>query len=85
MSRLASSRGSSTPAAFLEGSDPRGAPPPRRSGSVAQKRYLRRPCWVSPLGAIVISCILMLILWGRYDFKTKVSARTPAARSTALG
>jgi hypothetical protein len=36
------------------------------------------------LGAIVISCILMLILWSRYEFKTKVAAAPPAPRAITL-
>jgi hypothetical protein len=36
------------------------------------------------LGAIVISCILMLILLGRYEFKTKVSALPPAVAASAI-
>jgi hypothetical protein len=36
------------------------------------------------LGAIVISVILMIVLWSRYDFKTKVSAVPPAPRAVAL-
>jgi hypothetical protein len=36
------------------------------------------------LGAIVISCILMIVLWSRYEFKTKVSARPMTTRAVAL-
>jgi hypothetical protein len=36
------------------------------------------------LGAIVISSILMLMLWSRYEFKTKVSALPQAPRAVAL-
>jgi hypothetical protein len=36
------------------------------------------------LGAIVISVILMIVLFGRYEFKTKVSALPSAPRAVAL-
>jgi len=35
------------------------------------------------LGAMILGCILLVILLGRYEFKTKVSARMPA-NSTAI-
>ena len=35
------------------------------------------------LGAMVLACLLLLLVWWRYDFKTKVSALPPPA-STAL-
>jgi hypothetical protein len=36
------------------------------------------------LGAIVLSVILMLVLWGRYEFKTKVTALTSPPQAVAL-
>jgi hypothetical protein len=36
------------------------------------------------LGAIVISCILMLIMLGRYNFSTKVSAIAPPPAATSI-
>jgi hypothetical protein len=36
------------------------------------------------LGAIVISVILMIVLWSRYDFKTKISAVTSGPPAVAL-
>ncbi len=36
------------------------------------------------LGAILISCILMIVIFGRYDFSTKVSAIAPAAAAAAI-
>ena len=83
MSRLASSRGSSTPATSSRSSTPAAG---RRPGVLVQSP--KSDIYVVLLGisagAILISCILMLILWGRYDFKTKVSAIKPAATQTAL-
>jgi hypothetical protein len=36
------------------------------------------------LGAIVISTILMIVLFGRYNFSTKISSRAPVAAATAI-
>jgi hypothetical protein len=36
------------------------------------------------LAAIVISCILMLVIFTKYNFSTKVSAITPPAAATAI-
>jgi hypothetical protein len=36
------------------------------------------------LAAIVISCIFMAMLFGRYGFKTSVSATAPPVPQTAL-
>jgi hypothetical protein len=37
------------------------------------------------LGAMVLGCLLLIIVWGRYEFKTKISALTPTpARAIAL-
>jgi hypothetical protein len=36
------------------------------------------------LGAIFIATILMIVLFSRYSFSTKVTATAPAARSTML-
>jgi hypothetical protein len=36
------------------------------------------------LGAIVISCILMIIMLARYNFNTKVSAIAPPAAAVAI-
>jgi len=33
------------------------------------------------LGAMILGCLLMVLILKRYDFKTKVSALTPAAPS----
>jgi len=36
------------------------------------------------LGAIVLSCILMAMLFGRYGFSTKVSSTTTPSRTVSL-
>jgi hypothetical protein len=82
LSRLNPSRGSSAPAA----ASTRSAPAARRPGVLVQspKSDIYVVLLGVALGAIVISCILMLILWGRYEFKTKVAAQTPAPSAVAL-
>ena len=81
MSRLASSRGSS-PAP----SSTRATPAARRPGVLVQspKSDIYVVLLGVALGAIVISVILMIVLWSRYDFKTKVSAVTSAPTAVAL-
>jgi hypothetical protein len=80
LSRLNPSRGSSAPAAS------RATPAARRPGVLVQspKSDIYVVLLGVSLGAIVISCILMLILWSRYEFKTKVSALPPAPRVITL-
>jgi hypothetical protein len=82
MSRLASSRGSSAPAASSRSS----AAAPRRPGVLVQspKSDIYVVLLGISVGAIVISCILMLVLFGRYDFKTRVSSLPPAASAAAI-
>jgi len=36
------------------------------------------------LGAMILGCILLLMILMRYDFKTKVSALTPPARTVLV-
>jgi hypothetical protein len=36
------------------------------------------------LGAILVSCIIMIVVFYRYGFSTKVSAIAPAAAATAI-
>ena len=36
------------------------------------------------LGAIVISCILMIVLFNKYGFSTKAAALQPARAATAV-
>lgn len=81
MSRLNPSRGSSAPAAAS-----RSAPAARRPGVLVQspKSDIYVVLLGVALGAIVLSCILMIILWSRYEFKTKVAAAQPAPRAIAL-
>jgi hypothetical protein len=82
LSRLASSRGSSPAAA----SSARSAPAARRPGVLVQspKSDIYVALLGVSLGAIVISVILMLVLWSRYEFKTKVSAASPVPQAVAL-
>ena len=81
MSRLNLSRGSSTPAAAS-----RPTPAARRPGVLVQspKSDIYVVLLGVSLGAIVISCILMIVLWSRYEFKTKVASATPTARAITL-
>ena len=82
MSRLNPSRGSS-PAPSSARSAPAAA---RRPGVLVQspKSDIYVALLGVALGAIVISVILMIVLWSRYDFKTKVSAVPPAPRAVTL-
>ena len=81
MSRLPSHRGSS--AAPTAG---RSAPAARPRGVLVQspKSDIYVVLLGVSLGAIVISTILMIVLFSRYSFKTKVTALPPAASSTML-
>ena len=75
MSRLPSSRGSSTTRAA--------ATPARRPGGVlvqSPKSDIFVALLGVSLGAIVVSCLLLLILFSNYGFSTKVSSvSTPPA------
>ena len=81
MSRLPSSRGSSAPA-----SAGRSAAAARPRGVLVQSP--KSDIYVVLLGvslsAIVIATILMIVLFSRYSFSTKVSAVPPAASATML-
>jgi hypothetical protein len=82
LSRLNPSRGSSAAP-----SSTRSAPAAaRRPGVLVQspKSDIYVTLLGVALGAIMISVILMIILWSRYEFKTKVSAVTQAPRAVAL-
>ena len=82
MSRLPSSRGSSAAASSSRSS----AAAPRRPGVLVQspKSDIYVVLLGISLGAIVISCILMIIMLGRYNFSTKVSAIAPPAAAVAI-
>jgi hypothetical protein len=83
LSRLNPGRGSSPPT-----SSPRSAPTTAGRGPRVLVQSPKSDIYVAllgvALGAIVISVILMIVLWSRYDFKTKVSAASPAPRAVAL-
>jgi hypothetical protein len=83
LSRLNPSRGSSAAPSSSTRSAPAG---PRRPGVLVQapKSDIYVALLGVALGAIMLSVILMIILWSRYDFKTKVSAIQPAPRAVAL-
>lgn len=36
------------------------------------------------LGAMIIACILLVLVWKRYDFKTKAALAPPAATAAQL-
>ncbi len=80
MSRLPSSRGSSAAASS------RSAPAARRPGVLVQspKSDIYVALLGVALGAILIGCLLMAILFGRYGFSTKVSAATSPAHYGAI-
>jgi hypothetical protein len=82
LSRLASSRGSSAPAASSRSA----APAARRPGVLVQspKSDIYVVLLGISVGAIVISCILMLILFSRYEFKTKAASLSPPVSATAI-
>ncbi len=82
MSRLPSSRGSSAAASSGRSS----AAAPRRPGVLVQspKSDIYVVLLGISLGAIVISCILMIIMLARYNFNTKVSAIAPQAAAVAI-
>jgi hypothetical protein len=81
VSRLPSSRGSSAAS-----SSPRSAPAGRRPGVLVQspKSDIYVTLLAIALGSVVLGCILMLIMFGRYNFSTKVSALPAASQHTAL-
>jgi hypothetical protein len=83
LSRLPSSRGSSASASSGRSSS---AAAPRRPGVLVQspKSDIYVVLLGISLGAIVISCILMIIMLGRYNFSTKVSANAPPAAAVAI-
>ncbi len=83
MSRLPSGRGSSTGAA----GSTRSAPAARRPGGVLVQAP-KSDVYVAMLGialaAIVVSCILMLMLFGRYGFSTKVASTSSPLAHRAI-
>ena len=83
MSRLPSSRGSSAGAAASARSAPAAA---RRPGVLVQspKSDIYVVLLGVSLGAIVISCILMIVLFNKYGFSTKAAALQPARAATAV-
>ena len=83
MSRLPSSRGSSAGAGASGRSAPAAA---RRPGVLVQspKSDIYVALLGISLGAIVISTILMIIVFNKYGFSTKVSALPPATAVRAL-
>jgi hypothetical protein len=82
LSRLPSSRGSSAAA----GGSSRSAPAARRPGVLVQspKSDIYVALLGVALGAIVVGCLLMAILFGRYGFSTKVSAAPSPAQHSAI-
>jgi hypothetical protein len=83
LSRLPSSRGSSAAASSGRSSS---SAAPRRPGVLVQspKSDIYVVLLGISLGAIVISCILMLVMLARYNFNTKVSAIAPPAAAAAI-
>jgi hypothetical protein len=81
LSRLPSSRGSSAAAASS-----RSAPASRRPGVLVQspKSDIYVALLGIALGAILLSCLLMAMLFGRYGFSTKVSVNTNGTPPTAI-
>jgi hypothetical protein len=82
LSRLPSSRGSSAAAA-----------PSSRSAAAARPRGVlvqspKSDIYVAllgiALGALIIACILMTIVMGRYGFSTKVGDATVPSQATAI-
>ena len=69
----------------------RGASAPARGGG-ARGIYVQTPksdIYVALLGvslaAMILGCILLILVWKRYDFKTKAAFTSPApARAVAL-
>jgi hypothetical protein len=82
LSRLPSTRGSSAAGSSSRSS----SAAPRRPGVLVQspKSDIYVVLLGISLGAIVISCILMLVMLGRYNFSTKVSAIAPPPTATAV-
>ena len=80
MSRLPSSRGSSAAAASSRSAAP------RRPGVFVQapKSDIYVALLGVALGAIVLGCLLIAILFGKYGFSTKVSARTATAHLSSI-
>ena len=81
MSRLPSSRSSSAAASG------RSAPAAgRRPGVVIQtpKSDVYVAMLGISLGAIIIACILMVLIFSKYEFKTKVSGLTAPSRIATL-
>jgi hypothetical protein len=79
LSRLPSSRSSSSgPSATVRSS----AAASRRPGVLVQspKSDIFVVMLGIALGAIVLGCVLMLIMFGRYSFSTKVSSLSPPAQ-----
>ncbi len=79
MSRLPSSRGSSTTRAA--------ATPARRPGGVlvqSPKSDIYVALLGVSLGAIVLSCLLMVILFSSYGFSTKVSSVASLPANTRI-
>lgn len=79
MSRLPSSRGSSTTRAA--------ATPARRPGGVlvqSPKSDIYVALLGVALGAIIVSCLLMVMLFSNYGFSTKVSSVASLPSDTRL-
>ena len=84
MSRLPSSRGSS--AASPSGRSSTVASAGRRPGVLVQspKSDIFVVMLGIALGSIVLGCLLMLIMFSRYNFSTKVSAVSQTPQVTAI-
>lgn len=84
MSRLPSSRGSSTAAAG--GRSSASSPAQRRPGVLVQSP--KSDIYVAMLGvalaAMLIATLLMVLILARYEFKTKVSANPVPVSATRL-
>ena len=83
MSRLPSGRSSSAASSSARSAPAAAA---RRPGVLVQtpKSDIYVVLLGVSLGAVVISCILMIVLFSRYNFSTKVSALPPALPATAI-
>jgi hypothetical protein len=84
LSRLPSTRSSSSAGASSSArSSPAAA---RRPGVLVQspKSDIYVVLLGVSLGAILVSCIIMIVVFYRYGFSTKVSAIAPAAAATAI-
>ncbi len=86
MSRQKSGRGAKPAAAPKRGAGRSAAAAPRGRGVYVQapKSDIFVVLLSIALGAILIGCVLLLLVWGRYDYKTTVASRSdsPSTGST---